>query len=237
MKRFISILAVVATIALAAGACALADGPVNVKITADNLYWAWLNPNFAQAGVSYGFNDDITAKSFTGFGTDGFIGTNWTTTGTHPPAWSTVLNTNLTIPAFDPDNYSVYIRASNYFGPATNPAGVIASVSYDGNILNTTGKSWQFSKDFDPVNNTGVWTDIPDAAVVAFPSAPWGTTGGLTSFNGTGASWIWSENATENATTNDVWFRTTAAVPEPMSILLGIMGLGSVAGFRKLRRK
>ena len=27
------------------------------------------------------------------------------------------------------------------------------------------------------------------------------------------------------------------AVPEPMSIMLGIMGLGSVAGFRKLRRK
>jgi len=29
----------------------------------------------------------------------------------------------------------------------------------------------------------------------------------------------------------------TAAVPEPMSILLGIMGLSSIAGFRKLRRK
>lgn len=27
------------------------------------------------------------------------------------------------------------------------------------------------------------------------------------------------------------------AAPEPMSVLLGIMGLGSVAGFRKLRRK
>ena len=27
------------------------------------------------------------------------------------------------------------------------------------------------------------------------------------------------------------------AVPEPMSIMLGIMGLGSIAGFRKLRRK
>ena len=30
---------------------------------------------------------------------------------------------------------------------------------------------------------------------------------------------------------------TSAAVPEPMSIMLGIMGLGSIAGFRKLRRK
>ena len=30
---------------------------------------------------------------------------------------------------------------------------------------------------------------------------------------------------------------STAAVPEPMSIMLGIMGLGSIAGFRKLRRK
>jgi len=29
----------------------------------------------------------------------------------------------------------------------------------------------------------------------------------------------------------------TAAVPEPMSVLLGIMGLSSIAGFRKLRRK
>ena len=29
----------------------------------------------------------------------------------------------------------------------------------------------------------------------------------------------------------------TAAVPEPMSIMLGIMGLGSVAGFKRLRRK
>lgn len=28
-----------------------------------------------------------------------------------------------------------------------------------------------------------------------------------------------------------------SAVPEPMSIMLGIMGLGSVAGFRKLRKK
>ncbi len=41
-----------------------------------------------------------------------------------------------------------------------------------------------------------------------------------------------------------MWFRRitdiTASqppVPEPISILLGIMGLGSVAGFRRLRRK
>jgi hypothetical protein len=27
------------------------------------------------------------------------------------------------------------------------------------------------------------------------------------------------------------------AVPEPMSIMLGIMGLGSIAGFKRLRRK
>ena len=31
--------------------------------------------------------------------------------------------------------------------------------------------------------------------------------------------------------------QATEAVPEPMSIMLGIMGLGSVAGFRRLRRK
>ena len=38
------------------------------------------------------------------------------------------------------------------------------------------------------------------------------------------------------ATMDHVYVGNTAAVPEPMSILLGIMGLGSVAGFRKLRR-
>lgn len=37
--------------------------------------------------------------------------------------------------------------------------------------------------------------------------------------------------------TSDTPFRVNAAVPEPMSVLLGIMGLSSIAGFRKLRRK
>ena len=35
----------------------------------------------------------------------------------------------------------------------------------------------------------------------------------------------------------NVGFRVASVVPEPMSIMLGIMGLGSVAGFKRLRRK
>ena len=40
-----------------------------------------------------------------------------------------------------------------------------------------------------------------------------------------------------NRITNPSCAAATAAVPEPMSIMLGIMGLGSVAGFKKMRRK
>ena len=56
---------------------------------------------------------------------------------------------------------------------------------------------------------------------------------GNTALENTQVTWNngWSYLATSNAQASRV------DVPEPMSIMLGIMGLGSIAGFRKLRRK
>ena len=51
------------------------------------------------------------------------------------------------------------------------------------------------------------------------------------------SGWIIGTGTFNGNTVGYVMAQSSPAVPEPMSIMLGIMGLGSIAGFRKLRRK
>ena len=94
--------------------------------------------------------------------------------------------------------------------------------SWDGNVDLGGGDYGDFVAMDPSIDGTPFATlvsDWSDATIIwAGPQAGWGGDGHI-------------KVSTDRLTLN------TAAVPEPMSIMLGIMGLGSIAGFRKLRRK
>lgn len=82
--------------------------------------------------------------------------------------------------------------------------------------------------------------------IIATPLSHWGGTGAPDDMNAPeytayGVNWVFGDSMNNYVgvytVSNPSVQVAQAAVPEPMSILLGAMGLGSIAGFRRLRAK
>lgn len=191
-----------------------------IRMTADNYYWLWVNDP----------------------GTGAFLGTNIDAPGGANPAnWGTpeYWSPNLSL-----DRITILVKAENAGSWSSgNPAALLARIMYGNQTIAVTDSSWEYSLDYNPQTQAGTWYR-PSVAIGSWNVSPWNT-GGYTqpggalyeAFNGSEAQWIWSENKSPGPQSSPVWFRTTACVPEPMTLILGAMGLGSVAGFRRLRSR
>jgi hypothetical protein len=91
-----------------------------------------------------------------------------------------------------------------------NGDGAFSYANWNGGEPNNSGSGENVMHMFMPVS-TGGWNDVPDNEQYSFNS------------------YVLEKNPAGPG--------PDPVVPEPMSLLLGIMGLSSVAGFRKLRRK
>lgn len=191
-----------------------APDQAEVRITADNIYWAWMNP-----GVLKG--DGKADPSYLGSNAAGKADVdNWST----PESYFVRLR---------PGANSLVVKAMNvvgetpygtHNGPSVeNPAGLLASVLFQDETIKVTDATWQYSLEENPTVD-GDWQDMPVAI------APWdgGTIwngkdlpGLLNAFKDSGAKWIWSETypCQPNGQSITVWFRTTVTMPAAKPIL------------------
>lgn len=198
------------------GSIAFADNQLNgqIRITADNYYTMWIN--------------------------DLMLGNNKAGNDTGPTNWGTPEYYDVSLFGLN----TILIKAENAgTWSASNPAALIASVLWGNDVVATTDSYWSYSTDYNETTKVGTWK-TPSIVLASWNTGIWSTASTYAqpgnalynAFNGSSAKWIWGEPASASP----VWFKLNIegpAVPEPMSIMLGIMGLGSVAGFSKLRRK
>ena len=193
----------------------VAASAAQIKITADNFYDVWLNPSFDTNGSTIA----------------GYLGTN-NNGDSGPSNWSTPETYNLSL--IEGVN-TILVKAQNAGAwTSGNPAALLAIIQSGNQTLSVTNASWQYSLDYNPATGTGTWV-TPSVAISSWDGGAWKNyASNLSSaFNGSSAEWIWS-STTDQA--SPVWFRTNVSVPEPMSIILGVMGLASITGFRKFRK-
>lgn len=183
-----------------------------LTITADNYYTAYIN------------DIELGSNSKDGSGTD-----NWSTPETYD---------------FDLlDLNTIIVKASN----AGGIDGLIASITNNstGKVIAVTNTDsyWSYSTD------DGITWKTPAVSRGSWQTA-WGGFSGYSqsggplynAFSNTGtgndaAQWIWSSNQNDSPVLFKLTFTPDGpAVPEPMSVMLGIMGLGSIAGLKKFRR-
>ena len=199
------------------GSIASADDG-QIRITADNFYTLWVN--------------------------DVLKGSNKAGNDTNPTNWGTPEYYDMKLFELN----TILIKAENAgTWSSSNPAALIASVlNKDSNqVIATTDSYWAYSTDYNETTKVGNWY-TPSVVLASWNTGIWSTAASYTApgkelynaFNTTSAKWIWGASASSSP----VWFKLNVttegpSVPEPMSMMLGIMGLGSVAGFRRLRRK
>ena len=219
-----STLAAVLFLGTASGAWA--NVTLTGNLTADNYFFAFLSTNANTLGTQIG------------------SGNNWASTYSLTP---TVLNAGTT--------YYLNIEAINGDGGAWTAGGLIGSFSLTAGGLfangsqtvNTGGAGW--TGGYNNSNNSATaqaWVQ-PTGGVASEGLngiGPWGTRGGISS----SASWVWatdSQSSNGNAAPGNqcagctVDFQiaiTTAAIPEPASMGLLMLGAVGVGAVRRRRR-
>jgi hypothetical protein len=200
-----------------------------ITITADNYYAVWVNGNYVGGYLSG------NSSPFTWGAPSTYSNVDW------------VSGTN-----------TVVIEAQNAGDwNSGNPAGLLAKFTDGSTLIGTTSATgwmcnsinvpaegiWAYPTGLtftQPVTSIAAWNN--SGTIWAGAESTYGLTGNFTNaFSGTTADWIWSGGDIANDTPQDnvVYFENTfdaPAVPEPTSILLGVMGLGSLAGLRRFRK-
>lgn len=198
-----------------------------VRITGDNVYWLWLNP-----GVLSG--DGKSDSSYIG-------------SSDQSPDWMTPQSYSMDLA--QGASYTILVKVLNVVGDTPygsggsaieNPAGLLASVLIEGQVIKVSDSSWEYSLDENPTV-TGNWYS-PSVEIADWDGGTiWNgqaLPGLINSFAGTGAKWIWSETypCPPDGQTETVWFRTTIIVPEPASmsaLASGLVAVGTILLFSR----
>jgi len=239
MKRLLLVTVALALLAVLSTTAAYAVYPTNWWFAQDDalLDFSATPGNPGGAGATFSVSAGTLAKyndASSVLGNFTIAGT-WASLVTTPTEYVTTYNSTITITGINGYAGSSWIGSGNIVTRVQKTSVVSGNpLLPDTYLTSSLGLPV-------PTNGSGLQNEYRSIGYGDFvASVATGNFAGITEFQ---APWLGTYNWRYDFNANGLPVKQHSnaqgelnAVPEPMSILLGIMGLGSVAGFRKLRR-